>query len=513
MINSRKNDPARVPQRWTRPRLLTVILLAAFLLAFASASVVVYRWARTTAALLPSLADLSLPEIVLTDEGAVEATPAADPTASASPAEQTKAAEVGAEETPVPVSKRITVLLLGVDQRPDDPEPLLTDTMIVLTIDPATRRVGMISLPRDLFVPIADVDYSGKINTAFAIGQNTRYPGGGGALAKKTVSEFIGYPIDYYITMNFNGFIQAVDAIGGIDVIVSKTIHDVEYPTIDYGVETFHLDAGPQHLDGETALKFVRTRHGYGESDLQRAQRQQQALLAIKEKLIEDKLLTPVRLLELFRVVSKSVTDDIPATQLPGLLALASQVQLDKIDQLVIDERYGTVNAESKYGWILVPNRDKIRPAVNKVFNGRTVRTAAEIKALAEQQARLEAAQARQQASSDYEVQAASQRQQLQSEGARVALLNGTGDGNLTTLAAEWLKRQGYDVVSAEVADRADYQRSELVTYRSKPVASAGLARMFAIPDGNVRTESAPPNSQVDLRLTIGRDFYLLVSN
>lgn len=511
MMNSRKHDPAAASRHWTRARLLTMILLAAFLLAFGSASLAIYRWARTTAALLPSLVDLSLPEIVLTDEGAVEATPVAVPTVPASPAEQTKAAETGAQATPVPTSKRVTVLLLGVDQRPDDPEPLLTDTMIVLTIDPATRRVGMISLPRDLFVPIADVDYSGKINTAFAIGQNIHYPGGGGALAKKTVSEFIGYPIDYYITMNFNGFIQAVDAIGGIDVIVSKTIHDVEYPTIDYGVETFHLNAGPQHLDGETALKFVRTRHG--DSDLQRAQRQQQALLAIKEKLIEDKLLTPVRLLELFRVVSKSVTDDIPTTQLPGLLALASQVQLDKIDQLVIDERHGTVNPESKYGWILVPNRDKIRPAVDKVFNGRAVRTAAEIKALAEQQARLEAAQARQQASSDYQAQAASQRKQLQTEGARVALVNGTGDSNLTTLAADWLKRQGYVVVSAETADRSDYQRSELVTYRTKPVASAGLARMFAIPDDSVRAENVPPNSQVDLRLTIGRDFYLLVSN
>ena len=149
----------------------------------------------------------------------------------------------------------------------------------------------MISLPRDLFVPIPGFDYSGKINTAFFVGEVKHYPGGGGALAKKTVGEFLGYPIDYYVKVNFDGFVQAVHAIGGIDVNVPKTINDDQYPTIDYGYTTFHIDAGPQHLDGETALKYARTRHS--DNDFQRDRRQQQVLLAIKDQVVKNGLLTP----------------------------------------------------------------------------------------------------------------------------------------------------------------------------------------------------------------------------
>jgi LCP family protein required for cell wall assembly len=497
----------------TRTLLLSALLFVAFLVAFSYAALAVFQWAHAAALALPSPGQVSPPSVALPAAVQPEragASPALDLPATGS---QVADPEQPASSEQTSGDQRITFLLLGVDQRPDDPSPLRTDTMIVVTIQPETNQVGMISLPRDLFVPIPGFDYSGKITTAFTVGEINKYPGGGAALAKKTVSEFLGYPVDYYVRINFDGFTQAIDAIGGVDVMVANTIHDEEYPTIDYGFQTFHIDAGPQHLDGETALKYARSRHGSGNDDFQRTKRQQQLLLAVKDKLIENKLLTPVRLLELFRVISNSVDHDIPATTLPSLLSLASRVQFDQIQQLVIDTRYAQIDANSKFGWILVPNREKIRPAVDQIFAAQPVADVVDVAALAEQQARQQAAQARQQVLNGYQVQAEQLRQQLNAEGARVGVYNGTGDPTLTARAADWLQRQGYNVVEAKEADRSDYARTALITYDEKPVAANGLRDMFAIAGENIQAGDRGAETALDLRLIIGRDFYLLVSN
>lgn len=495
----------------TRTLLLSALLFIAFLAAFGYAALAVYQWAHTAALALPSPGQVSPPGVALPAAVPVTApdnAPARDLPAAAPQVTQPEQPD---DTTTTADNRRITFLLLGVDQRPDDPSPPRTDNMIVVTVEPETNQVGMISLPRDLFVPIPEYQYSGKINTAYYLGEVNKYPGGGGALAKKTVSEFLGYPVDYYVKINFDGFIDAIDAIGGIDVVVPKTIHDEEYPTLDYGIETFHIEAGPQHLDGETALKYVRTRHA--DDDFQRSGRQQQVLLAVKDKLIENKLLTPVRLLELLRVVSNSVEHDIPATRLPGLLALASRIQLDQIEQLVIDTRYARIDANSKFGWILVPDREKIRPAVDQIFAAQPVADVVDVEVLAQQQARQQAAQARQQVLNGYQAQAEQLRQQLNAEGARVGIYNGTGDPTLTARAADWLQRQGYNVVEAKEADRSDYARTALIIYGEKPVATHGLRDMFAIASENIQAGDRGAETALDLRLIIGRDFYLLVSN
>jgi LCP family protein required for cell wall assembly len=522
MTESSKNEtiiPAGAPERrsrkLTRTTLLSALLLASFLIAFGYAALAVYQWAHTTALALSGVRQVSPPSVALPAAVQPE-TPGSTPSSGLQPImPQATNPDLPSAREQADAGQRITFLLLGVDQRPDDPSPLRTDTMIVVTIQPETNQVGMISLPRDLFVPIPGFDTSGKITTAFTVGELNKYPGGGAALAKKTVSEFLGYPIDYYVKINFDGFVQAIDAVGGVDVVVANTIHDEEYPTIDYGYQTFHIDAGPQHLDGETALKYVRSRHGAGNDDFQRTKRQQQVLLAVKDKLVENKLLTPVRLLDLFRVVSNAVDHDIPATTLPNLMALASRVEVDQIEQLVIDTRYAQIDANSKFGWILVPNREKIRPAVDQIFTGQSAPALVEVdlEALAQQQARQQAAQARQQVLNDYQTQADLLRAQLSAEGARVGVYNGTGDPMLSARAADWLQRQGYIVVEAKDADRSDYPRTALITYSDKPVAVAGLKDMFAIAKDNIQAGESGAETAMDLRLIIGRDFYLLVSN
>ena len=521
MQNKNKETRAAADQprpkntRALRSALLLGILLITFLVAVGYASSAVYQWARRTALAMPQTQEIAPASVALapgvSDQPVqpVDIVPlvrgAAD-AALAAPAEE-QAITPADGVTP----ERITFLLLGVDQRPDDPSPPRTDNIIVLTVEPQSGKVGMVSVPRDMFVSIPGFDYSGKINTAYPIGESSKYPGGGGALAKKTVSELLGYPIDYYVKINFDGFVKIVDLIGGIDVVVPKTIHDEEYPTIDYGIETFHIDAGPQHLDGETALKYARTRHA--DDDFERAKRQQQVLLAVKDKLVQNKLMTTLHLLDLVRLMNDSVEHDIPPMELPGLLSLASKMQINNVNQLVLDTRYAQIVTHDTLGWILVPNRAKIRPAMDTFFAGQPTVDEANVEALVQQQARQEADLARQQVRNDFQTQAEMQRHQLADEGARLVVRNGTSNPVLAAQAADWLTREGFNVVNYGQADRTDYPRTILVEYSDQPKTVDSLRNMFAIAADNLQTATPDGKSDADLELIIGSDFYLLVSN
>ena len=170
--------------------------------------------------------------------------------------------------------ERVTILLLGIDERQQEQGPWRTDTMIVLTIDPASHTAAILSIPRDLWVPIPGYNTEGKINTAHFIGDATGYPGGGPALAMETVRYNLGSPVQDYIRLNFGAFEKLIDLIGGIDVYVEQTIDDPLYPDSGYGYEPLHIDAGWQHMDGRLALKFARTRHSE-KGDFDRAHHQQ----------------------------------------------------------------------------------------------------------------------------------------------------------------------------------------------------------------------------------------------
>jgi LCP family protein required for cell wall assembly len=211
------------------------------------------------------------------------AVPDAAPAAAAVEAADT---EPDPSEPPLPP---INVLLMGTDSRDDELGPPRTDTLILLTLDRQSGSAGMLSLPRDLWVPIPGYNMTYKLNTAYAIGEDRGYEGGGPQLVKDTVSNFLGQPVPYYVQVNFHGFIELIDLIGGVDIEVPKTIYDEAYPTADYGVETFYLEAGWQHLDGETALKYVRTRNV--DDDYGRAGRQQALIRAVLNKVMSANMI------------------------------------------------------------------------------------------------------------------------------------------------------------------------------------------------------------------------------
>ncbi len=190
---------------------------------------------------------------------------------------------------------RVNILLMGIDGRAIDPStPSRSDTIILLSVDTVKKTAGILSIPRDLLMTVPGFGIR-KVNAAYAIGEFNKLPGGGQALAVQTVSRFFSknmggsIPIKYYMTVNFDGFEKVVDTIGGIDINVPEEIDDPEYPTPWFGYEHIHFNAGPQHMDGATALKYARTRHA--DSDFGRIRRQQQVMLAVRQKALGLNLL------------------------------------------------------------------------------------------------------------------------------------------------------------------------------------------------------------------------------
>jgi polyisoprenyl-teichoic acid--peptidoglycan teichoic acid transferase len=183
--------------------------------------------------------------------------------------------------TPAPApDEPINILLLGTDQRPGD-EITRTDAMILVHIRPKDKRIGLLSIPRDLWVQIPGFGQA-RINAAYPIGERQLGAGYGGALVKETVSGLVGFPVHHFVLIDFDGFKKVIDILGGIDVNVETEIYDPAYPTENYQTIEVKFEAGLQNLDGEHALMYARTRHA--DNDFGRNTRQRQVLMAMFEQ-------------------------------------------------------------------------------------------------------------------------------------------------------------------------------------------------------------------------------------
>ena len=253
-----------------------------------------------------------------------------------------------------------TVLLLGSD---DDSKfqggNLLTQSMILVRIVPSTKSVTMLSIPRDLWAPLASGG-TGKMDWAYS------YGGARGAIA--TVQADFGVHINDYIWIGLAGLIRVIDAIGGIDVVTSNPVLDDYYPQDintdhPYGYSRVAVLPGPQHLNGAQALQYERSRHNDLQSDFGRSRRQQQVLLAIREK---SHQLSPEDISPLAQALSGEVTTSISLTRVPTLVALASGFDNpDAIHQIVLASPYTHGGAPDGSLW---PNWGAILPLVHQYF-------------------------------------------------------------------------------------------------------------------------------------------------
>jgi LCP family protein required for cell wall assembly len=288
------------------------------------------------------------------------------------------------------IEDRVSVLFLGIGGGKHD-GPLLTDTIIYASIDPKLQKVTLISVPRDLWVS----DLSAKINTAYSIGESKKKDSGL-LLAKVAVEKILNQPVDYVLRIDFNGFIKAINLVGGININVEKSFEDLEYPipgkeiddcgfagsefekraTSSAVVEAFpcryekiSFKQGAERMDGERALKFVRSRHAVGSegTDFARAKRQEIIIQAFKNKIFSlNTLLNPTKIMGLYDVFQDSIHTNIQQSEYDDFIKLAQKMQNAQINNVVFfysepySEKQGIfINPPTSpiYGnqWVLIP--------------------------------------------------------------------------------------------------------------------------------------------------------------
>lgn len=259
-------------------------------------------------------------------------------------------------------NERVTILLMGADTRPierQNGERPRSDTMMLVMVDPQQGVASMLSIPRDLFVDIPGYGLR-RINTAYAIG--------GPPLAIETVQYNLGLRINYYIMIEFDVFTTVVDEIGGIDIYVPETISDPYYPDMTYGYDPFYIEAGFHHLDGTTALKYVRTRHA--DSDFDRARRQQDVMLAIRDRVLDLDMLPTLlgRAPSLYAQLQNSITTDLSLDQMISLALLVQDIPKENIRTGVIGPNVVTDYVTPDGSQVLIPLRSEIGPYMEEVF-------------------------------------------------------------------------------------------------------------------------------------------------
>lgn len=263
---------------------------------------------------------------------------------------------------------RINILLLGIGGGSHD-GPNLTDTIILANVDQDKNKVTLTSVPRDLWVP----DLNGankKINEAYAQGEDQK-KGAGLTLAEAVVKKVTGQEIDYGVRIDFTGFEKAVDIVGGLDITVDNVLDDNEYPisgkeddlcgNTESDVAAFvatdsaetdlqqkfscrykhlHFDTGSTHMDGQTALEFVRSRHALGVEggDFARSKRQEKVITAFRDKLLSAQtLINPGKIISLYDILKGSIDTNIKQDEFDDFVRLAQKMQKAKIQSLVID--------------------------------------------------------------------------------------------------------------------------------------------------------------------------------
>jgi LCP family protein required for cell wall assembly len=389
------------------------------------------------------------------------------PTETATPVPSATEVPVAATQSPTATPKPalainipahyLNVVLLGSDKRPGS-HAWRTDSMIIVSVDLESNVVRLLSIPRDLWVYIPGHGYN-RINTADLWGELAR-EGGGPARVKQTIHHNLGIPIHYYVRVDFRGFIQIVDTVGGVVV-------DVDCPLSDIS-----LTAGIHHMDGQAALRYARSRKST--NDFDRGRRQRKVLMALWDQALNLNIIP--KLPSLWRNMANTFQTDLPLTQVINLAYVGVQLK----PQYILSQSIGPSHVQ---GWItpqgasvLLPRQDKIRAMLESFYAP---------------------------VSSD----------QLDTVGGtRVRVLNGSQRPGSEELAASTLRWDGFKVVSSGPADRQDYGQTSILVYTGNRTAAEEAAQSLRIPLTAIQDltgDAQPPDpaNPVDLEIILGQDF------
>ncbi|MBN2116106.1 MAG: LCP family protein [Anaerolineales bacterium] len=384
-------------------------------------------------------------------------------------------------------ASRINILFVGL--RGGDPIkedcPFCTDTLILLTVDPTTKTAGMLSIPRDMWVNIPGFGYS-RINTAWTLGRGSKLPGGGPALTMKTVSHFIGVPVDYYVQVDFDTFVDIIDLIGGVDIYNDETMvldpmsHGTDFPKVKITC------CGMRHLNGTVALAYARCRHqeqGCKDGDVGRARRQQKVIFGIREKVLspENFPVLMARAPRLYDTFSAGIHTNMSLEDAIKLAMLVRDIPRESIKNGVIEHNmmsYGMVILGGQNASIMKPLPDKIRLLRDEIFtsSGPTGPLAQGDPAAL-----------------------------MQADGARIRLLNGTNTKQLEEQTATYLSQQGLTVT--ELGNTRAPSRTTIILYSPKLYTLRFLVGLFGISRNNEIRIKPDPTETVDIEIWLGSDW------
>ncbi|MBU1085365.1 MAG: LCP family protein [Candidatus Beckwithbacteria bacterium] len=278
-------------------------------------------------------------------------------------------------------NNRTNILLLGIGGGNHDGADL-TDSIMLISINKTTADTVLISLPRDIWVESLSV----KLNKVYQFGE-VKQVGGGLILAKSAVSEIINQPVHYAVLLDFSGFKEAIDIVGGISVNVPHSFIDNQYPIPGKEsimpekdrYEILEFKSGQQTMDGDIALKYVRSRHAEGieGTDYARSQRQQRIILSLKDKLLKANILFNFKKLEALKnVFNQSIKTDIPSMAYLDLFKLGIKLDQTNIRTGIIDQGSESEDIpallynppSSLYGqWVLIPTNNNWEPVFEYV--------------------------------------------------------------------------------------------------------------------------------------------------
>lgn len=348
-------------------------------------------------------------------------------------------------------NSRINVLVMGLDSREADSDDIpRTDTMILFSLDPESRTAGMLSIPRDLWVEIPGFDHN-KINTAYRLGEVYNTTERGPGLALRTVEELLGMEIDYYAMVDFLAFENFIDELGGVTIQVPKNI------VIDpLGKQnTIKLKKGEHLLPGYQALAYARSRNTSG-SDFDRAERQQQVIMAIRERILSAELLPSLiqNAPAVYETLSSGISSNLTLMQLVRLAWIAQQISEENIHQGVI----GVDQVDFAFSYdgqdILRPLPDQIRQLRDEIFTltGPPIPMAVEV----------------------------SSQELVAEEYANVLVLNGTFTPGLAAQTAEYLRTSDLNTIEPGNADEL-YHNTTIIDYTGNPHTVKKIVELMSI--------------------------------
>jgi len=400
------------------------------------------------------------PPVVLPDEPAVPSGPAPEPWDGAS---------------------RVTLLLMGLDYNDwrAGEGPPRTDTMMLLTIDPLSLTAGMLSIPRDLWVNIPGFEY-GKINTAYQLGEAYDMPGGGPGLAVDTVERLIGVPVQYYAQVDFTAFVRFIDEIDGVKINVPVEIYVDVYDDQKEGGVWIH--EGVQTLPGDLALAYARARNSEG-ADFDRAQRQQQLVIGIRDQLLRWDLLPKLvsKAPVLYQELSSGVNTNLSLDEVIQLAWLAQQISENSIYKGVIGKEQ-IVFGKSPDGLdVLKPMPDQIRILRDQIFTLPT-----EVSPIA--------------------ANGADAQELMVQENAQLSVLNGTNTVGLAGLTGEYLQNLGANVEDIGDAAEKPYPYTVIYDYTGNPYTVKFFVELMNISNFRIFSRFEPEKG-VDVTIILGNDW------